>query len=134
MKLGPRARVGAIIFIVGALAVSAFSIYRTATAPQGTERDEILLACTKCGQDTRVSSAALTQLAHDPRGGYECPKCHERTALVASSVCPQCKRAIPPQPPTSALECPFCKHSLRVEDNVPPDFVPLGETDKPPPG
>ena len=125
MTLGPRARVGAIIFIVGALAVAAFSAFRASTAPRGTERDEVLLACTKCGHDTRLPSAEFAKLPHDPHGGYECPKCHALTAFVASSVCPQCKRAIPPQPPTAPLECPFCHHSLRAEDNVPPDFVPL---------
>ena len=95
-------RLLAIGFVVAAFAYSGVSFWRSAATSRGSEKDEVILVCAKCDQETVLPSAEYRKLPRDPQtGGIQCPKC---------------RRAIPAQPHGSPLACPFCKASF-VEDD-----------------
>jgi len=115
-------RVGGIVFVIAALSYASFRFWKTTGTPMGSERDEVLLACLKCNQDSVVSSAEFDKLAIDPNtGDHQCPKCGALAGKIAPTRCEKCGRGIPPQPLGSALVCPFCKASLDVMESPPPE-------------
>ncbi len=116
-RSGTVLQVAAIVFIVAALAYSARSLWTGAGRQSGSEKDAVILVCAKCDQETVLPSAEYKKLSRDPQtGGVQCPKCGEKAARIATVRCPHCNRAIPPQPANAPLVCPFCKASLRPDD------------------
>lgn len=116
-RSGAILRIAATVFIVAALAYSARSLWTGAGRPSGSEKDAVILVCAKCDQETVLPSAEYKKLSRDPQtGGVQCPKCGEKAARIGTVRCPKCKRAIPPQPANAPLVCPFCKVSLREDE------------------
>ncbi len=108
-------RVTAIVFIVAAFGFAGFQIWKHEETPRGSETDEMVLVCTKCGQESVLSSGEFVKLAIDPKtGDHKCPKCGALAAKIAPTRCEHCGRAILPQPAGSPLVCPYCKASLDV--------------------
>jgi len=111
-------RIGLIIFVIAAFAYSGISFWNNAGTPRGSEKDEVLLCCTGCNQDSVVSAAEYHKLPHDSATGKsQCPKCGAMTAVIASVRCPKCQRAIPPQPPGAPMVCPYCKAPMFEPDD-----------------
>lgn len=113
-------RAGALVFVVVAIAYSARTLWTNARELSAGEKDAVTLVCSKCDQETTLPSAEYQKLSRDPvSGGVQCPKCGEKAARIGSVRCPKCKRAIPPQPADAPLVCPFCKASLREDEEGP---------------
>ncbi len=109
-------RVVAIVFVIAALGYSARTLWTGTLRSTGREKDAVILVCAKCDQESTLPSAEYQKLARDPAGGVQCPKCGEKAARIGSIRCPNCKRAIPAQPPGAPMVCPFCKRSLIDEE------------------
>jgi uncharacterized CHY-type Zn-finger protein len=75
-------------------------------------RDEVVLVCAKCEQESTVTTGEYATLCADSSPGARCPKCKAPEAFQVWLRCGACKRAIPPQPKNSPFACPFCKASL----------------------
>jgi predicted RNA-binding Zn-ribbon protein involved in translation (DUF1610 family) len=114
-------RAGALVFVVAAIAYSARTFWTNVAQPSTGEKDTVILVCSKCDQESVVSSAEYRKLARDPMTGLiQCPKCGEKAARIATLRCPHCKRAIPAQPPGTPFVCPFCKAPLLEDDDEAP--------------
>jgi DNA-directed RNA polymerase subunit RPC12/RpoP len=114
---GTLLRAGALVFVVGAVAYSARTLWTNARQPSSNEKDTVILVCSKCDQEAVLPSAEYKKLSRDPQtGGVQCPKCGEKAARIATVRCPKCNRAIPTQPANAPLVCPFCKASLRPDE------------------
>ena len=122
LRRGAVLRAGAIVFVLAALAYAGRALWSGTVTPRGSEKDAVILVCSKCDQESILPSAEYKKLARDPVTGIQCPKCGEKAAQTASTRCPHCKRAMPPQPHNAPMVCPFCKKSLLVDDE---DEAPL---------
>ncbi len=109
-------RIAAIAFSAAALAAAIiYFVYAGLPAVSQADasgRDEIVLVCLKCQQETKVTAAEYATLCPEPGAPARCPKCGALEAVHARIRCGQCRRAIPPQRPDSAFVCPFCKAPL----------------------
>ena len=109
-------RIVAIAFGVAALGL-AIGYFIYAGLPELSQadssgRDEIVLVCLKCQQESKVTAAEYATLCADRGPLARCPKCGAAEAVHARIRCGKCQRAIPPQRPDSPFVCPFCKAPL----------------------
>lgn len=102
-------RAGALVFVIAALGYFAYALWRTAGRNAGSERNEIVLVCSRCQDEIALSAADFGKLSLDPNtSAYPCPRCGARAARIATTRCQVCQRAIPPQPMDAPRVCPYC--------------------------
>ncbi len=112
---------GAIVVVVIAVGWLGWRI-RSGFGPTTTDNNRVVIVCTACDQETRMTSQEANVLAGDEEtGAFICPQCQQPAAWGTSLRCFSCKRYIPrtPEIRSGAYECPYCKTSLAAQVRTP---------------